>query len=1135
VTQSGTSNYLSPDWVQVSPTTTPPVTSAATMAYDPATSQVVMFGGCAAACPSSATWLWNGTTWSLGNPTTVPPARLYQTMAWDPALNEIIMFGGSGATSYLNDTWAWNGSNWSQLATTAPPAARTDAGMSFDPAINKLVLFGGFGVVTPTSGNYNDTWTFDGANWVNVVAQGSAGSPTYRGGGSMGATSETSPNQFLLFGGNESPCAGSGCSLAVGNDTWSFSGTAWSQLAPSQSPPARAFASGSFDSNLGSFVVFGGESGGFDLNDTWAWNGTTWLSAAGIATPPGRQSASMASVDAFGQLVLFGGIGASGGLSDTWVQDPTPGTPTAIVAFPGNGQAEVTWAAPAYTGNAPIDSYYIIGYPATGTPVGSITTCGITCSSGVISGLSNGVAWAFAVYAHSSSGFSIGGVTTANITPSANPTPYPATGAGVSPGNADAFVSWTAPPANGGAALAGYYVDLFNDVSGSPVYIGYQFVSATTTSMVYTGLTNGNPYQFTVYADNAVGYVETPNGSVTAKFTPTTTPPPFPPTSPSATAGDTTAQVSWTANPSGSAATSYIVLEYTFVNHTFTYIRQQTVLAPINTDAFTGLTDGTQYAFLIYAVNAYGGEAAVTNLVTPTAVVAAPSAPTGVTATGGNAQATVSWAASVIHGSPVTSYTVTSSPGGKVATTANGTTLTATVTGLTNGSSYTFTVVANSAAGSSSTSAASNSVTPSLPASAPSAPTGVAATAGNAQATVTWVASVTNGSPVTTYTVTTSPGGTMNTTTGAPTSYVVTGLTNGTPYTFTVVANSAAGSSPASAPSNPVTPSLPASAPSAPTGVTATAGNAQATVTWVASVTNGSPVTTYTVTTSPGGTMNTTTGAPTSYVVTGLTNGTPYTFTVVANSAAGSSPASAPSNPVTPMAGPPPPACHSSTYCWGLDSAGTQSAATLSAAATYYGGTPDFFGRYLTSGGGPSALTASEVAVFHAQNLPLLLLADLHGSCASSANGTQEADTVASAATALGVPANAGIAVYLDIEPSSATVAACITAYADELATKGFQPGFYENPAAADFGTPFCAAAAPGTDANVDNALLWSQQPDQGQTGPATSPPFAPMTVPCTAGTTVAWQYAIAAPSGVGQGYDNDELSPGSEASLWRP
>ena len=88
----------------------------------------------------------------------------------------------------------------------------------------------------------------------------------------------------------------------------------------------------------------------------------------------------------------------------------------------------------------------------------------------------------------------------------------------------------------------------------------------------------------------------------------------------------------------------------------------------------------------------------------------------------------------------------------------------------------------------------------------PGAPTIGTATAGNAQATVTFTPASDGGSPITGYTVTSSPGSITATGTASP--IAVTGLTNGTAYTFTVTATNAIGTGAASATSNSVTPAL---------------------------------------------------------------------------------------------------------------------------------------------------------------------------------------------------------------------------------------------------------------------------------------------------------------------------------------
>jgi len=91
-----------------------------------------------------------------------------------------------------------------------------------------------------------------------------------------------------------------------------------------------------------------------------------------------------------------------------------------------------------------------------------------------------------------------------------------------------------------------------------------------------------------------------------------------------------------------------------------------------------------------------------------------PMAPNSVVAAAGDGSATVTWETPAYDGgSPITSYIVTSS-GGQVAS-VDGSTLSATLTGLSNGSSYTFTVQAKNSLGKGPVSAPSDPATPATP------------------------------------------------------------------------------------------------------------------------------------------------------------------------------------------------------------------------------------------------------------------------------------------------------------------------------------------------------------------------------------------------------------------------------------
>jgi len=270
------------------------------------------------------------------------------------------------------------------------------------------------------------------------------------------------------------------------------------------------------------------------------------------------------------------------------------------------------------------------------------------------------------------------------------------------------------------------------------------------------------------------------------------------------------------------------------------------------------------------------------------ATASAPSAPTGVSASAGDTQATISWTA--VTGA--TSYNiywsttagVTTATGTKIA----GVTSPYTHTGRTNGTTYYYIVTAVNTAGESAASSQASAMP--LP-PAPAAPTGVSASAGDAQAIISWTA-VTGATSYNIYWSTTA-GVTTATGTkiaGVTSPYTHTGRTNGTTYYYIVTAANTGGESTASSQVS-ATPLPPISA--APSGVTAAPGNTQTTINWSA-VTGATSYNIYWSITTGVTTANGTkiTGATSPYNHTGLTNGTTYYYIVTAVNLAGESAAS---------------------------------------------------------------------------------------------------------------------------------------------------------------------------------------------------------------------------------------------------
>jgi len=160
--------------------TSPPPRSEYAMSESP-DGNVLIFGGLGGPNGNTYlndTWLWDGSTWhdltsqkSINN----PPARSSASMAYDRAHGQVVLYGGQTQDSPggTDDTWVFNGSFWKQAASPAftvnlEPLYGTV--MAYDEKVQRIVVFGGVrtGGLLPLHGFPEELFVWDGSKWDYV-------------------------------------------------------------------------------------------------------------------------------------------------------------------------------------------------------------------------------------------------------------------------------------------------------------------------------------------------------------------------------------------------------------------------------------------------------------------------------------------------------------------------------------------------------------------------------------------------------------------------------------------------------------------------------------------------------------------------------------------------------------------------------------------------------------------------------------------------------------------------------------------------------------------------------------------------------------------------------------------------------
>lgn len=330
-----------------------------------------------------------------------------------------------------------------------------------------------------------------------------------------------------------------------------------------------------------------------------------------------------------------------------------PDAPIIGTATGGDENAVVRWTAPANDGGSPIYGYEVQALDdETGIVVG-VDATGPDATELTMTGLTNGLPYAFWVRAVNAAGASEFSAVSNRVTPavptgdpgSGTPDPTPSPTASPSPGgtpspgggptttpttppatrtvpgaarigtpargNALAVVRWAAPVSNGGSPILRYEIRVLD--SKNRQVGALRVASATASAQTVTRLANGTAYRFQVRAVNKIGAGgwSTTSAAVTPRTTPSA--PRSLTATPGPTGGARTTTLRWTtpAGTGGAPITGYrLTVQRLTGKGTLTGAPFVLSLpAGKRTTTFTapaGVAAGTRYRFTLRALNAAG-------------------------------------------------------------------------------------------------------------------------------------------------------------------------------------------------------------------------------------------------------------------------------------------------------------------------------------------------------------------------------------------------------------------------------------------------------------------------------------------------------------------------------------------------
>jgi hypothetical protein len=291
------------------PPTPQPIADGFSVADDPATGQVVVFGGSSGL--GADTWVWTGLTWEFEEPSTQPPPLGFASLAYDPE-SRLVMLAGGGPYNAggIDGTWGWDGRTWHELDASIrqPPVA--GGTMAWDPALQQMLLVTATSTTNTAS---SQTWLWNVNRWIPK------GAPAPFQADALQMGYDESANTLIAL---------SCCTITDATQTWRWDGSVWHPLITAVFPSSPAFVGAGWDSITQSFLMcghlyFGAQGPQLTPALMWKLVGHRWVALSGA----GPEVLSAVLIETNDGLRLIGSDATVEGIS----------TPYHIWAWTGTG------------------------------------------------------------------------------------------------------------------------------------------------------------------------------------------------------------------------------------------------------------------------------------------------------------------------------------------------------------------------------------------------------------------------------------------------------------------------------------------------------------------------------------------------------------------------------------------------------------------------------------------------------------------------------------------------------------------------------------------------------------------------------------------------------------------------------